>query len=244
MKILGLIPARGGSKSIPNKSILNLSGFPMLAYSIAAVKKSKLIDRVMLSTDSLEIAEVGKKYGAEVPFLRPPEFAKDESPDLEYVRHALLWLLENEKTVPDFVVQLRPTTPLRDPDVIDDAIKRISAHATASSLRSAHPASESPFKWFMKGEDGFFKSIQEGCSNDAANLPRQSFPDVYIPNGYVDIIRSENVLAGQTLYGDFMLGYITAPCHEVDRLEDVSYLEYLLAKSDNPLKEYLEDLCQ
>jgi len=239
MKILGLIPARGGSKSIPKKSILNLAGFPMLAYSVAAGKTSKLIDRVIVSTDSPEIAEVGRKYGADVPFLRPSEYARDNSPDIEYVRHVIEWLRDNEHSVPDLIVQLRPTTPFRDPTVIDSAISRLCRHSDASSLRSAHPASESPFKWFLLGEDGLFRSLKDGCSNDAANLPRQSFPDVYIPNGYVDIIRTKNVLEQNVLYGDTMLGFVTPPCHEVDRPEDVSFLEFQLASGKTPLVEYL-----
>lgn len=239
MKILGLIPARGGSKSIPKKSVIDLGGFPMLAYSIAAGKLSTLIDRVIVSTDSSEIAEIGLKYGAEVPFLRPAEYAQDNSSDIEYIRHAIQWLLSNENESPDLIVQLRPTTPFRDPEVIDCAINCFCANTRASSLRSAHQASESPFKWFLMGEDGFFKSINGNCSNDDANLPRQSFPDVYIPNGYVDIIRVETVLEQNALYGNTMMGFVTKPCCEVDCPEDVSLLEFHLANRKSPLLEYL-----
>jgi len=130
---------------------------------------------------------------------------------------------------------------LRDPEVIDDAIRKISCHANASSLRSAHPASESPFKWFLQGNDGFFRSIQEGSSNDSANLPRQSFPEVFIPNGYVDIIRSVNVLENKFLYGNFMLSFVTDPCYEVDRPEDVSFLKYFLENNEIPLLKYLKE---
>lgn len=239
MKVLGLIPARGGSKSIPKKSIIDLAGFPMLAYSIAAGKMSKMIDRVIVSTDSMEIAEAGRKYGAEVPFLRPAEYAQDDSPDIEYIRHAIQWILSNEGEIPDLIVQLRPTTPFRDPEVIDCAINNFCENTQASSLRSAHQASESPFKWFLLSEDGFFKSLKENCSNDDANLPRQSFPEVYIPNGYVDIIRTKTVLEQNALYGNTMMGFVTKPCYEVDCPEDVSFLEYQLATSKSPILEYL-----
>lgn len=242
MKILCLIPARGGSKSIPQKSIFNLSGFPILAYSIAAGKMSKLIDQVIVSTDSPEIAEIGIKYGAEVPFLRPSKYAQDDSADIDYVRHALEWLLEKRKSIPDLVVQLRPTTPLREPEVIDNAIRKLQNNPDASSLRSAHLASESPFKWFLMNKNGFFTSMQENCSNDDANLPRQSFPDVYIPNGYVDIIRPRNVSTLQTLYGDKMLAFVTKPAPEIDCLEDVPFLEFQFSKIKSPLLEYFKRL--
>src|SRR5207248_1516291 len=125
---------------------------PLIAYSIAVAKISSRIDRVVVSTDSEEIAEISRLYGAEVPFLRPQVFAGDVSPDREFVIHALEWFQHNEGAVPDYLVHLRPTTPLRDPKLVDDAILATISNSEATSMRSAHKAPESPFKWFTRNE--------------------------------------------------------------------------------------------
>ncbi|HON56846.1 MAG TPA: acylneuraminate cytidylyltransferase family protein, partial [bacterium] len=111
MKIYAIIPARGGSKGVPDKNIRLLKGYPVIAYSIVACKLSKKIDRIIVSTDSEKIAQISKKYGAEVPFLRPAEFATDISPDLGFMKHAVDWFEINEKNIPDFFIHIRPTTP-------------------------------------------------------------------------------------------------------------------------------------
>ena len=114
-----IIPARGGSKGVPGKNIRDVGGFPMIAYSIIASKLSKNIERTIVSTDSQEIADIALKYGAEVPFLRPEKFARDDSKDIEFFQHAIDWFSENEGYVPNYWVQLRPTTPLRESSIID-----------------------------------------------------------------------------------------------------------------------------
>ena len=133
-----IIPARGGSKGVPKKSIALLCGFPLIAYSIAAAKLSKKIERVIVSTDSEEMAEVARSFGAETPFMRPAEFARDTSPDIEFVEHAISWFQKNESSVPEFLVHLRPTTPLRIPEDIDRAIEMLAKHKDATSLRSGY----------------------------------------------------------------------------------------------------------
>ena len=147
--IIAAIPARGGSKGVPKKNIKLLKDYPLIAYSIIAAKQSKKIDRVIVSTDSEEIAGIAKKYGAEVPFLRPAGFAGDKSPDMEWVLHLLKWLKENEGVEPELIVHLRPTTPLRDPDLIDRAIDKIKNNKEATSLRSGQEMDECPYKSFI-----------------------------------------------------------------------------------------------
>ncbi len=112
-EVLALIPARGGSKSIPRKNILPFAGFPLIAFSIAAGLASETVNRVIVSTDDEEIAGFSRRYGAETPFIRPAHLAEDSTPDLPVFQHALEWLQENEAYQPDIVVQLRPTSPLR-----------------------------------------------------------------------------------------------------------------------------------
>src|SRR5512137_723249 len=128
MEILALIPARGGSKSIPRKNIRLLAGYPLMAYSIAAAIRSKGVTRTIVSTDDEEIARVAQSYGAETPFLRPLEYALDNTTDFPVFTHALSWLKENEEYQPDVVVQLRPTSPLRPPDCVDRAIQILLDH--------------------------------------------------------------------------------------------------------------------
>ena len=123
MKILALIPARGGSKGIPRKNIVNLCGKPLIAYSIEQALASKWINRVIVSTDDEEIVAISRQYGAEVPFMRPEEFAQDLSPDIDVFRHALQWLETNEGYIPDIVLNHRPVCPIRKVETIDRAIE-------------------------------------------------------------------------------------------------------------------------
>ena len=238
--IVGLIPARGGSKGVPGKNIKPLAGYPLIAYSIAAAKQCSQIDRVVISTDLEQIAELSHKYGADVPFLRPVELAGNLSPDRDFVIHALQWLDQNEGVVPDYLVHLRPTTPLREPDLIDEAIAAIISNPEATSLRSGHEAPESPLKWFMRDAAGYFHGFNlDDTRPGASNLPRQTFPTVYIPDGYVDVLRVSFVLHADDIHGKSILGYESPMCREVDTLEDFEYLEFQLEKKGSPLLEFL-----
>ncbi len=239
MKTYAIIPARGGSKGVPGKNIRLIGGFPLIAYSIVAARLALGIDRVIVSTDSEEIASIAKKYGAEVPFIRPVELSQDQSPDRDFVIHALDWFSAQESgSEPDFLVHLRPTTPFRDPSVISQAVQRFIETPNATSLRSAHPCSESPFKWFLLKENGFFTGIQTD-DMDMLNQPRQMFPTVYIPDGYVDVLRVSFVAASDTIHGDKVMGFVSPVCKEVDTLEDFEALEFQLEKQGSPLYRYL-----
>ena len=120
--VVGIIPARGGSKGVPKKNIREIGGFPMIAYSIIAAKFVENMGRCIISTDSNEIAEVAKSFGGDVPFLRPSELATDSSTDIEYIRHAMEWFNDNEGYIPEYWVILRPTTPLREPEVVQNLL--------------------------------------------------------------------------------------------------------------------------
>lgn len=240
MNITAIIPARSGSKGVPGKNVRFLGGYPLLVYSIVAAKLTTRIGRIIVSTDSEEIAAITREYGAEAPFLRPAELALDNSTDMDFMLHVINWLGENEGSVPDYIVQLRPTTPLRNPQVIDSAIAEIFARPEATSLRSAHPAPESPFKWFQINEKGYFKALVDGIDNDLLNNPRQSFPDAYIPDGYVDVVRPSFIINSGLLHGDKMIGFISPFCIEVDTLNDFDFLEYELNKEGSVLWNYLK----
>lgn len=230
---VAIIPARGGSKSIPGKNIRLIKGHPMIAYSIAAAKLAENIDRVLVSTDSEEIAEIAKQYGAEVPFLRPSEYAQDHSPDIDFVKHAIDWLAKNEKSIPEYWIHLRPTTPLRNPDIIDHAIVQMKADHEATSLRSGSICVHPPYKWFQK-KGKYLVPLSPGLTCDEVNLPRQEFPEVYIPNGYVDIIKSKFVIQSDLLHGDKMIGFKTNEVPDIDTEEDMKKL-LLLEEHDETI---------
>lgn len=241
MNIIALIPARGGSKGVPKKNVRLLKGYPLVAYSIAAAKLTKRIDRVVVSTESADIAEVSRRYGAEVPFLRPIEYAHDSAPDRDFVVHAIRWLEEHEGKASELLVHLRPTTPLRDPAVIDQAIIEISKYPNATCLRSAHPCPESPFKWFLKKDDGFFAGLQTNNDMDALNRPRQMFPTVYVPDGYVDILKTDFIKSSVSIHGSRVLAFISPFCREIDSIEDFEMLEFQVQREGSPLLTYLKD---
>src|ERR1700690_1989737 len=134
-EVLAIIPARGGSKGIPHKNIRNFAGYPLIAWSIAAGKQSKLATRVLVSTDDEEIASIARQYGAEVPFLRPVELAQDNTLDLPVFEHALKWLEEIEEYKPEIVIQLRPTSPIRPRGCVDEAVSILLEHPRANCVR-------------------------------------------------------------------------------------------------------------
>ena len=238
--IVAIIPARAGSKKVPKKNIKPLGGYPLISYTIIAAKKSRKINRVIVSTDSGEIADIAELYGAEVPFLRPKRFATDKSTDLEFVSHFLTWFKREEGNIPYLLVHLRPTTPLREPLLIDQAIKHISENRIATSLRSVHEMPESPRKAFeIMGSylKGLFPSFK---GPGYYNLPRQSFPLAYHPNGYVDILRPNFITKNNDLHGSNILAFKTPFTVEVDQPEDFDYLQYIIEKKGHLLYDILE----
>tara|TARA_B100001057_G_scaffold416256_1_gene434180 strand:+ start:312 stop:1043 length:732 start_codon:yes stop_codon:yes gene_type:complete len=241
MKIIAFIPARSGSKGVPHKNIRKLGELPVIAYSILIAKMVKEIDRVIVSTDIEEYALIAKEFGAEVPFLRPKKISGDKSTDLDTFKHCLNWLEENENYKPELILHFRPSTPLRSPLIIKDALNTI-INNPSTSLRSAHKAPESPFKWFLKDEEGYFKGLLDNLDSEKVNMPRQIFPDVYIPNGYVDIIKTDTIIEQGTLHGDKMLVFESPLCYEIDTEEDFRFLEYKLNNESTPIVEYYNHL--
>jgi CMP-N,N'-diacetyllegionaminic acid synthase len=239
-QVYAIIPARGGSKGVPKKNIRPLKGHPLIAYSIAAGLLAGYVERVIVSTDSTEIAAIAEEYGAEVPFMRPAELSGDRSTDRDFMVHAIDWFDREEGGAPEYWVHLRPTTPLREPTVVDKAIEDILARPEATSLRSAHPAPESPFKWFRRDEGGYFSPIADTMDNEMVNAPRQHFEDVFIPDGYVDILKTKYIRASGLVHGSRMAGFISPACREVDTIQDFDYLEYELETKGSALLDYLE----
>lgn len=242
MNTIAIIPARGGSKGVPKKNIALLGGYPLIAYSIIAAKLCSEISRTIVSTDSKEIADIALEFGAQVPFLRPAELAQDSSTDAELFLHALGWFRDNDQSIPETIIQLRPTTPLRDPENIRRAVRLLADHPQASGLRSAHALAESPHKMFQLNSEGYWEGF---FPNDPRpeyyNLPRQMFPKAYKPNGYVDIIKTQQFLQTASLYGPKILGFVTAFTGEIDTPDDFEFLSYKLQKDGHALHQYLKN---
>jgi CMP-N,N'-diacetyllegionaminic acid synthase len=239
-KIVALIPARSGSKGVPHKNIRNLGGLHLIEWSILACKASNLIDRIIVSTDSEEYAGISRNSGAETPFLRPTEISNDHSTDYDFIKHALDWLKAND-TPPDYIVHIRPTTPFRDPELIDQAINIFSKDSKATALRSVHPMSESAYKTFEITHEGQLKRIfSENTEIDSANNARQEFPATFIANGYVDVLSTTFIEKNNLIHGNHVLPFITPPTREVDTEEDFSMLELELIKNPNFLARLLK----
>jgi len=237
--VVAVIPAREGSKGVPKKNIKLLGEYPLIAYSIAAARLSKEIGRVVVSTDSLEIADIAKQFGAEVPFLRPRDLAQDNSTNMDFIRHTLDWFNNHEGSQPDILVQLLPTTPLREPEVVDSAIRTFLANDAATSLRTVHELPEPPQK--MMGMEGEFLVglFPDDPRPEYYNLNRQAFPAAYHPNSYVDIFNTSYVNHSGELFGDRILAFITDVAVEVDQPAELAYLEYLVERHDYQIHAYL-----
>lgn len=221
-KILAIIPARGGSKGIPHKNIIDLHGKPLIVYSIEAALASKYIDYVLVSTDDMEIAEISKKYGAKVPFLRPAELASDTAKTIDAIMHAINTMKENGAYFDDLVL-LQPTEPLRTAEDIDDALKTYYCH-DCTSLASVSEVDDHPIL-IRTIEDDVSKPLLNMCST----CRRQDMPKYYRVNGCI-YINSIDEINEQTSFNDNTIAYIMDKSHsvDIDELSDLSLAEYYL----------------
>lgn len=203
-KVLGIIPARCGSKRVKNKNIRLLNGKELIKYTICAAQGSKKLDRFIVSTDCEEIAEICRNAGAEVPFLRPPELAEDITPDKPYLLHALNFLKKTENYVPDAIVILRPTSPFKTAEIIDEVIELLQ-ESGADSVRTVTKTEGvfHPYWMYKKIDDNKAKSFLEEAKN-GKYYQSQMLPAVYRLNGVADAIKVNVLKASENLYGDDM----------------------------------------
>jgi CMP-N-acetylneuraminic acid synthetase len=238
-EVLALIPARGGSKSIPRKNIRPFAGHPLIAYSIAAGLAAETVTRVIVSTDDEEIAAISRRYGAETPFLRPAEFSQDETPDLPVFQHALQWLEASEGYRPEIVVQLRPTSPFRRTRHIDQAVLRLVENPGADSVRTVCVPFQNPYKMWRIGSDGFMAPLVETGHPEPYNMPRQALPEVYWQTGYVDATWADTLRIKNSMTGDRILPLIIGAEEwiDIDSPDDWRRAERLLESGEITLGE-------
>ena len=239
--VYAIIPARSGSKGVPDKNIRLLGDHPLIAYSIKAALKANSVSRVIVSTDSEQYADIARSFGAETPFLRPGNISWDKSTDIEFFDHAIDWFDQNEGTVPEYFVHLRPTTPLRSPRVIDEAVACFLSSSN-TSLRSVHRMSESAYKAFELKDETLIRICGAGTNLDASNLGRQHYPETYDANGYVDVVRTRLLVESRKLHGDKVSAFITERTYEIDEMTDIEFLEFILTKKQAIVDELFSDV--
>ena len=225
MKILGIIPARAGSKRIPGKNIKPLLGKPLVAYSIEAALKSKLLTHVAVSSDSAEVLKIAAQYPEVTPIQRPAELADDHSPAIDYVKHALQTLGENF----DLVVILQPSSPLTLPEDIDHTIELLLQHPEADSSVSVMKLDHAthPVKLKVKKDDLLLPFWEEENGRMAAH----ELPELYVRNCAVYVSRSSTITSGKII-GDHCVGYLMPRERSVDINDpiDFEFAEFLMSK--------------
>jgi CMP-N,N'-diacetyllegionaminic acid synthase len=228
--VVALIPARAGSKRLANKNIRVLAGHPVIAYTIAAARESGIFDAVIVSTDSPEYAEIARHYGAEVPFLRPPQMAGDLSPDIEWIEHALGELREQGREFDCFSL-LRPTSPFRRSDTIQRAWQLFMSNTGADSLRAVEKCTEHPGKmWVVRG-NRMHPLLPFGPKERPwHSTPYQALPEVYVQNASLEIAWCRVVEEYRTIAGETIIPFITEDVEglDVNNPSDWDHAEALL----------------
>ena len=227
-RILALIPARGGSKGIKNKNIIHLNGYPLVSYSIRASLESKYVDDTIVTTDSEEIAKVSRKYGANVPFMRPAELATDQARSIDAVLHAIKSLDEAENYF-DILVMLQCTQPLTRANDIDQAIETFFEKGMRG-LVSVSPVEEHPLLMRKMDKDGTLESLL----GENSTCRRQDFKIYYKVNGCI-YINQIGELSSDTSFNDNPVGFVMDVSHSVDihEMKDLYLAEYYLHLKEN-----------
>jgi N-acylneuraminate cytidylyltransferase len=237
--VIGLIPARAGSKRLPGKNVRVFAGHPLIAYTVSAALDSGIFSRVVVSTDSVEVADLCRFYGAEVPFLRPVEYAGDQSPDIEWIDYTLRRLARQGETCDAFSI-LRPTSPFRRPDTIRRAWEQFLGVAGADSLRSVELSKQHPGKmWVLEGK--FMRSLLDdgGANPPWHSSAYQALPPVYAQNASLEIAWTRVPLETGTIAGKNIVPFLTEGVEgfDINRQDDFWLAESLLAHGQAKLPE-------
>ena len=235
--IVGLIPARAGSKRVKNKNIKPLAGHPVLAYTIASALESGIFGDVVVSTDSEPFAAIARHYGAAVPFLRPDQYAGDRSPDIEWIEYTLGRLRDEGKAYDCFAI-LRPTSPFRKAETIQRAWQTFLAEEGVDSLRAIEKCKQHPGKmWVVRGHR-MFPLLPIGPKEQPWHSSQYpTLPEVFIQNASLEIAWSRVIFENRTIAGDSYVPFITEgdEGYDVNDVADWVYAEYMLANGEASL---------
>jgi CMP-N-acetylneuraminic acid synthetase len=210
--VFAIIPARAGSKGVPGKNLRLLGGRPLLAHSVRAARQARCVTRILLSTDDPVLAEAGISCGAEVPFLRPANLATDTSPVIDAVAHLLENMQAAEEGIPDYILLLQPTSPLRTAEDIDVAFRLIKS-GTADAVMSVTEAKDHPLLCKQMDCCGQITPYVESPLNAAR---RQDLPPAYVPNGAIYLIRTEVLLSARAWCPPGTCAYVMPPERSID----------------------------
>ena len=214
--IVALIPARAGSKRIPNKNIKSLNGHPLIAYSIISALESKIFDKVIVSTDSTNIAKISEYYGAEVPFIRPEHISTDTSPDIDFVEHALNCVNTDIKNYECFSI-LRPTSPFRKSSTIKRAWEQFISEKGIHSLRAVEKCQQHPCKMWVIRENRMLPLIPFGPENQPWHSSQYpTLPEIYVQNASLEIAWSKVINTGRTISGHTIMPFLTEKNEGID----------------------------
>ncbi|MBW4827971.1 MAG: acylneuraminate cytidylyltransferase family protein [Clostridiaceae bacterium] len=229
-KVLAIIPARGGSKGIPRKNIADFCGKPLISWSIEEALKSKYIDRLIVSTEDEEIKEVSRKYGAEIPFLRPVELSQDDTPGIEPILHCINWLKSKEESEYDYICVLQCTSPFRKSQHIDEALEILIGNK-GDSIVSVAESEVSPY-WMKKIRNG---KLVDFIKDIPMYNRRQDLPEVYKINGALYIIKTSILLKNKNWYNDNTFPYIMNRLDSIDIDEPIDFkiAEILMKERSN-----------
>jgi CMP-N,N'-diacetyllegionaminic acid synthase len=223
LSIVGIITARGGSKGIPGKNLIPIRGRPLISYTIEAALDSKVLDRVIVTTDDEKIAEVSRQFGAETPFVRPEHLSGDWAPSYPVVVHALQWMAENEGYFPDYMMLMQPTSPLRIAEDIRNAVA-LAQEKDADGVISVYEPKQHPHWMFELEEDGRFVDF-DPHSRELSR--RQSLSPQYMLNGSIYLIKRSVIMKQDNFYTaqTYALVMPRERSFDIDSLHDVRVVE-------------------
>ncbi|HMJ74849.1 MAG TPA: acylneuraminate cytidylyltransferase family protein [Iamia sp.] len=230
---VAIVPARGGSKGVPRKNLVEVAGRTLVDWAVAAGLAAVGVDRVIVSTDDAEIAREAERAGAEVPFVRPAALSGDDVTDLPVIQHVLDHLAEHEGSVPDLVVQLRPTSPVRPAGLVDRGIEILRRRPEVDSVRAVCEAPLTPYKmWTIDDDDpdaGRLRPLLGSMTDELYNQPRQQLPTVWWQIGVLDVVRA-SVVRGGSMSGATVAPLCVGPelACDIDGPEDIARAEILL----------------
>lgn len=219
--ILAIIPARSGSKGIKNKNIKKLKGKPLIYYSINYAKKSNLVDKVIVSTDSKRYAKIARKFGAETPFLRDKKISKDNTKDFPVILDSLKRCEKIYKKKFDLIVLLRPTSPFRVKNLIEKCIKKITIYK-GSSVRSVQLCSKHPYRCWVYNKKNKFIYGYEKKITEPYNMPRQQLPKIYFQTGDIELIKRETLIKGSISGEKVVPIFINKKIYDIDTKNDLN----------------------